>query len=67
MHMCRVYWETRALYRRHTSGLGIVGLAVQSEWPNLRADLLELVAPNPPRVKIETCHRMQRVYSLFQP
>ncbi|KAK9901282.1 hypothetical protein WJX75_004086 [Coccomyxa subellipsoidea] len=65
--VARVYWETRALYRRHTSGLGIVGLAVQSEWPNLRADLVELVAPNPPRVKIETCHRMQRVYSLFQP
>ncbi|EIE20084.1 hypothetical protein COCSUDRAFT_57806 [Coccomyxa subellipsoidea C-169] len=65
--VARVYWETRALYRRHTSGLGIVGLTVQSEWPNLRADLLELVAPNPPRAKIETCHRMQRIYSLFQP
>jgi len=44
-----------------------MGLTVESEWPNLRADLLELASPNAPRVKIETCHRMQRVYSLFQP
>lgn len=64
--MRRVYWETRALYRQHT-GLGVIGLTVQSEWPNLRVDLLELVAPNSAKAKMATCHRMQRVYSLFQP
>ncbi|CAL8471106.1 g10648 [Coccomyxa elongata] len=64
--VARVYWETRALYRQHT-GLGVIGLTVQSEWPNLRVDLLELVAPNSPKAKMATCHRMQRVYSLFQP
>ncbi|BDA45296.1 probable nuclear control of ATPase protein 2 at C-terminar half [Coccomyxa sp. Obi] len=64
--VARVYWETRALYRQHT-GLGVIGLTVQSEWPNLRVDLLELVAPNSPKAKMATCHRMQRAYSLFQP
>lgn len=63
---CRVYWETSALFRRH-AGLGILGVTVQSEWDNLRIDLMELAAPSSPVQKAETCRRVQRVYSLFQP
>jgi hypothetical protein len=42
-------------------------LTAASEWPQLRADILEAAAPGPPATKLETCRRMQRVYSLFQP
>ena len=62
----QVYWETAALFRRH-SGVGLPGMSVQSEWYNLRQDLIELIAPKQPEAKQKVCQRMQRVYSLFQP
>ncbi|CAK0782307.1 hypothetical protein CVIRNUC_005626 [Coccomyxa viridis] len=65
-HTAQVYWETAALFRRH-SGVGLPGLSTKSEWHNLRQDLIELIAPGQPDVKQKICQRMQRVYSLFQP
>jgi nuclear-control-of-ATPase protein 2 len=64
--LCRVYWETSALFRRH-AGIGIIGVTVASEWENLKVDLMELAAPGSAAQKAETCRRVQRVYSLFQP
>ncbi|CAL5228618.1 g11782 [Coccomyxa viridis] len=62
----QVYWETAGLFRRH-SGVGLPGMSAQSEWHNLRQDLIELIAPGQPDTKQKICQRMQRVYSLFQP
>ena len=64
--LMQVYWETAALFRRH-SGVGLPGLSTKSEWHNLRQDLIELIAPGQPDVKQKICQCMQRVYSLFQP
>jgi len=66
MLLMQVYWETAALFRRH-SGVGLPGMSAQSEWHNLRQDLIELIAPGQPEIKQKICQRMQRVYSLFQP
>ena len=49
------------------AGVEMLHLTAASEWPQLRADILEAAAPGPPAMKLETCRRMQRVYSLFQP
>ncbi len=65
-YVLQVYWETAGLFRRH-SGVGLPGMSAQSEWHNLRQDLIELIAPGQPDTKQKICQRMQRVYSLFQP
>ena len=45
----------------------MLNITAQTEWPQLREDILEVAAPGPAAGKKEVCLRMQRVYSLFQP
>lgn len=49
------------------AGVEVLSITAQTEWPQLREDILEVASPGPPAVKKEVCLRMQRVYSLFQP
>lgn len=56
--------EARELFRRHR-GLIEIGQG-RSEWPNLRADLLELASPGPISHKLRTSQRVRTTYRLFQ-
>lgn len=49
------------------AGVEVLSITVQTEWPQLQEDILEVAAPGPAAVKKDVCLRMQRVYSLFQP
>ena len=58
------YREAEELFRHHR---GMFGRSVgDSEWNNLRADLLELAAPAPAGQKLRTTARMMRAYAVYQ-
>lgn len=58
------YEEASALFRRHTSML--MGGSSRSEWPALKADLIDLATPAPAHQRMRTANRMMRGYSVFQ-
>jgi nuclear-control-of-ATPase protein 2 len=57
------YREAEELFKRHR---GMFGRENNSEWNNLRADLLELAAPAPAGQKLRTTARMMRAYAVYQ-
>lgn len=57
-----VYEEARQLFRRHRGLIALGG----SEWPNIRADLLELASPGGVDSRLRVAQRMMRSYTVFQ-
>ncbi len=57
----QAYHRAASLFRKHP------GLAAHSEWPALRADLLDLAGTLPVSTKRRICKRMMRAYSVLQP
>jgi len=57
------YREAEELFHRHR---GMFGRENNSEWRNLRTDLLELAAPATTAQKMRTAARMMRVYAVYQ-
>jgi len=62
-HLALAYSEAEELFKRHR---GVFGSAGAAQWPNLRADLLELATPAPADQKLRTASRMMRNYTIYQ-
>ena len=60
--LAMVYEEAIKLYRRHRMDVN----TSQSEWRNLRADLIQLASPKPVRQKERIVKRVMRVYTIFR-
>lgn len=58
--MAQVYREAMRLFERHDATSGV------SEWPNLRADLIQLGVPLTLKQKLRISKRIARVYTIFQ-
>ena len=57
------YSEAEQLFKRHT---GMFRSSGDSEWNNLRLDLLDLATPGVTGQKLRTAARMMRVYAIYQ-
>ena len=57
-----VYQEAVTLFRRHK----LDSATPQSEWRNMRADLIQLAAPKSVSSKSRIVKRMMRVYTIFR-
>lgn len=57
-----VYKEAVTLFRRHK----LDSNTPQSEWRNMRADLIQLAAPKSMESKSRIVKRMMRVYTIFR-